>query len=111
MAVTAYAKEEGTFVVNVAPEDEDDNPVIPVTARWTLTDSEGNVINNRLHVSLTPAYSMDIVLQGDDLAIPGSSKSRILTVEATYNSSLGNDLPLNDDYHFIVDNMFLIEEV
>jgi hypothetical protein len=99
------ANEESTYIINVAFEDEDDNAVTPDSVTWTLTDGSGNVINNRLHVSETPATSIDIVLSGDDLAIGTNGRSRTVTIEAVYDSAAGNDLPLNDEVTFNITDL------
>lgn len=96
------AVEGSTFVVNIAPTDEDGNAVTPITGAWTLTEENGDVINGRKDVAIDSlSTSMDIVLSGDDL--PGGNQQErtlVLTFEGTYNSSLGSGLPLNDEVRF-----------
>ena len=95
--LTAQATEGSTFVVTVPFVDEDGTPVIPASIKWSLTDDEGDAVNSRTDVAIvTPAATIDIVLKGLDLPSPGDQmRSVYLTVEATYNSSLGTGLPLN----------------
>ena len=99
-ALTADAIERSTYAITITFYDEEDNLVDPLTAKWTLTDADGSVINNREEVAITsPSSSETIVLQGDDLVLQGGesgSGERVFTVEATYDSSLGSGLPLND---------------
>jgi hypothetical protein len=101
--LTYDAVEESTYAVEATFYDEDNNLIEPVTVTWSLTSSTGAVINNRSGVSITPATTITIVLQGDDLALlPGENGavSRVLTVVATYNSNLGSSLPLHDEASF-----------
>jgi len=108
----AHAIEESTFIITASFTDEDGNAVAPDTAIWTLTDKDGTVINSRSNVTITnPTNSEDIVLSGDDLALQiGESNIaiRILTVEATYDSDAGSDLPLKESVEFIIDNLLKI---
>ena len=107
--LTTHAVEKSTFVITVAFQDEQGNSVTPNELTWTLTDMNGNVINNRDQVSITPDSSVDIVLSGDDLALEGDAPElRVLTVEGTYSSDLGNDLPIKDSVRFIVDNLVAV---
>ena len=107
--LTTHAVERSTFVVTASFTDENGEPVTPTTLQWTLTDLEGNVINNRSQVSITPSSTVDIVLSGDDLALQGDSpEMRVLTIEGTYNSTLGTGLPLKESVKFIVDNLVAV---
>lgn len=105
-----YAVEESTYKITLNFTDDDEDPVAPVTATWTLTDMNGAVINSRLDVAISsPSAEEIIALSGDDLALSagftGVSERRIFTVEATYNSSLGSGLPLKDQLIFPVFNL------
>ena len=75
---------------------------------WTLTDKNGNVINSRSAVAISPASSVNIVLGGDDLALqPGESgdTERHLTVAGTYYSNTGSDLPLKSACKFVIEDL------
>lgn len=99
------AKDQSTFVITLTFKDEDGNLVAPDTAKWTLTDKDGNVINNRQDVEIvSPSSVEEIVLKGDDLKYSDGS-IRILAIEATYTSSLGTGLPLNDSITFAVEDI------
>jgi len=110
--LTTHAIEKSTFVIIVAFTDEDGDAVSPVTANWTLSDGGGTIINSREQVEISsPTSSEDIVLSGDDLALRAGETNlgaRILTIEATYNSDLGDGLPLNGSVIFTVDNLIKI---
>ena len=100
--LTAVAGEESTYVIEVAFEDETGAAVIPNTSsiKWTLTDTYGNVINSRNQVAVASASTINIVLSGDDLSIGTSGLTRVILIEATYNSSLGSNLPLREEVRF-----------
>jgi len=103
------ANEKSTYVITASFFQEDDTSVVPESITWTLTDDSGTVINDRSQVSVTPASSVNIVLTGDDLAIGGSSKKRIVTIEAVYNSSLyGDGLTLKKAASFTINDLVAI---
>ncbi len=109
--LTDEAIEESTYIVTVAFTDEDDDAVIPnAPLVWTLTDMAGNVINSREDVSITPASSIDIVLSGDDLEVfdDGGLDNRLVTVQGTYNSDAGNNLPLKDEVVFPIRRLVVV---
>lgn len=111
ITTTTTANEESTFVITCSFTDENSVAVVPSAVIWMLTDENGMIINNRSGVSVTSlASSIDIVLSGDDLAITGTSKQsvRILTVKATYDSTLGTGLPLKESLRFVVKNLVAI---
>jgi hypothetical protein len=109
-----HAKEEGAFTITASFTDEDDQAVTPNDGLvWHLTDKDGNVINSREDVALVEASSIDITLSGDDLAFQAAEAGlekvlRILTLEGTYNSSKGSNLPLKDEVKFYVDALVYI---
>ena len=105
--LTTVANEKSTFVITVAFTDEDGDPVIPKTGlNWSLTDLNGAAVNSKTAVAITPAATVNIVLSGADLALTdGRDTYRILTVEGTYDSLLGNSLPLKDSVRFLIKNL------
>jgi len=107
------AIEESTFVIAVSFLDENGNAVAPNNGlKWHLTDLFGNIVNSREDVAITPATTVTILLMGDDLALPNRSDPlRVVTVEGTYNSSLGNDLPLKDEARFRIRNLVKVKAV
>jgi hypothetical protein len=109
-----HVPEGGVCGITAAFTDEAGDAVAPATLTWTLTDTEGAVINNRSDVAVnTPESSETIVLSGNDLGITAAEKAatdetfvlRVLTIEGTYNSSLGSGLPIRDQVTFAVDIM------
>lgn len=106
------ANEKSTFIIVVSFKDEDGDAETPTSVTWTLTDSDGNIINSRQDVSIAAASTINVVLSGDDLQIVNenvsSPVSRILTIKAVYNSTLGNDLPLKEQIEFSINNLVVI---
>jgi len=104
--LTVTAIEESTYIITAAFTDEDEAAVTPNAGlNWTLTDRDGNIINSRDSVSLTPGTSVNVVLSGDDLALPGDDRVRIFTVEGTYDSDLDTDLPLKAACQFTIEDL------
>lgn len=83
------------------------SPVVPNSGlKWSLKDKDGAEVNGRSDVSISPAASVDIVLQGADLAVPGDYPITLyVTVEGTYNGVAGNNLPIIDEVSFQVYNI------
>lgn len=110
--LTTNAPEEGSFTITASFTDEDGNAVAPNSGlKWHLTDGAGTVINGKNDQAISPASSVDITLEGDDLAIQDGEERpihRILTIEGTYNSSYGSNLPLTDQVHFYIDPLVKI---
>lgn len=97
--------EKSTKMIVVSCFDEAEAAEDVKTMKWTLTDTAGNIINGREDVAVVDPGSVEtIVLSGDDLAIIGSggNEERLFTVEATYDSTLGSDLSLNNEAIFTV---------
>ena len=109
MAVAIVVNERSTIAFTISFFDENDDPVTPTSATWTLTDQDGTVINSRSDVVISSlAEEVTIVLSGADTALTSDSDvgTRRLLVEAVYNSAtLGNGLPLNDEQGFKVKDL------
>jgi len=106
------AIEKSTYIITVSFFDEVEAAEDVKTMKWTLTDTAGNIINEREDVVVADPESVEtIVLSGDDLAIISDTDNgkRLFTVEATYDSILGNDLPLNGEAAFTVVDLTAIE--
>jgi hypothetical protein len=102
------AIEESTFVVVADFQDEDGNAVAPNSASWSLVDEDGNIVNSREDISInSPSSSENILLSGDDLTLTDgrSEEARYVVVEGTYDSTLGNDLPIKDQIKFYILNL------
>lgn len=106
------AVEKSTKMIIISFFDENDIAKDPESMKWTLTDASGNVINEREDVAVVDPSSVEtIVLSGDDLAIISDTDNgkRLFTVEATYNSELGDGLTLNGEANFTIINLVAIE--
>jgi len=99
------AVEKSSYFPIAAFSDEDDAPEDVKTLTWTLTDIFGNIINGRDAVVVAnPSSTETIVLSDGDLAVFGDNDrlKRLITFEATYDSDLGNDLPLKGVGEFTI---------
>jgi hypothetical protein len=105
------AIEKSTYIITVSFTDEFDAAVVPKSLTWSLSDIFGNVINTRTAISITPAASVTIVLYGDDLvALSNGTLERVLTIEGTYDSIYGNNLPIKDQLTFPWVNLINVVE-
>ena len=105
------AEEESTIFIRCDFKDENGDGVIPVSVAWDLTALDGTVI--AYNQSETPAATVYIAVYGDNLRILENEESegeRMLTVRAFYNSSRGNNLPLNKQARFNIRNLLLIAQ-
>lgn len=95
ITMSRKAVEESTYIVPIAAfYDDAGSAITPATFTWSLTDQEDAAVNARTDVAITVATAIDIVLSGDDLALPNESKPwRYVTLEYTYNSDAGTGLP------------------
>lgn len=102
------AIEESAYTITFAFTDEDGNDVTPDDIKWKLTDGDGTVVNSRTDVSLTPSTSVDVDLNGDDLALADHSQNkRIVTIYGTYTSG-GSSRNLKDAAIFFIDPLTAI---
>ncbi len=109
VTLSTNAVEESTYILTITLKDQDDNLITPKTLIWTLTDENGTVINSREDVSVSnPSSSESIALTGDDLALSGVSRTRIITFEATYDGDLGSDLNLKESATFQIDDLVYV---
>ena len=108
--LTTKAQEKSTYVVTAAFKDEDGDAVTPNSGlTWTLTDESGNIINLREDVDISSASSVNIVLTGDDLKwLAGVNKWRVVTIEGTYDSTLGTGLSFRDEVRFEIENLVAV---
>lgn len=108
-SLTTAAVEKSTFVVIATFTDEDGDLIQPKTLKWTLTNSQGTVINSRENVEVSsPSSEQNIVLSGKDLKMESQSslkEDRYLIVQGTYDSTYGTDLPLKASCWFKVTNL------
>ena len=104
--ITVTPAKKGTAKVTISSFKDESGEAVTLTAvTWTLTDQVGNVINSRSAVSVTPGMSVSFLLTGDDLAIGGNGRQRVLTIVATYNSTLGTGLTAPAQAFFKIEDM------
>jgi hypothetical protein len=113
ISLDVHATEKSTYVVTATFKDENEVLVVPNIITWTLTDESGTVINSRTDVSVAfPASVINILLSGLDLAMQPSETAgtvgRVVTVNATYESTLGSNLPLKGEVRFYIDNLLKV---
>ncbi|MCD4675327.1 MAG: hypothetical protein K8S18_04940 [Desulfobacula sp.] len=108
-SISIKPSEKGTAVATIAPTDEDGVALTIgqlTNPQWQLMKTDGTIVNDRAFASCA-LTALSWVLQGADLAIFGSSDSgnRVLSVQATYDSSLGSGLPLRGECKFTIDRL------
>ena len=106
--INGYAPEQGSYVFDVSFFDDADQAVTPNSDLvWTLTDLLGTVINNKSEQSLTPAETVTISLEGDDLILSDDllGYKRLVTLEATYENSSGSTLRMKVEVLFEIENL------
>lgn len=116
--------EKGTAVFEIYYTDEDGTNVVPTGCAWQLMRSDGTIIGedpddrtfakstftcddtfvNNAGVSVTGKI---LVISGDDLAVFGGTDNceRVLSVQGTYSSDAGSNLPVNGECEFEIDRL------
>ena len=105
--ITVHAREENSYTVVCTFTDEDTNGCVPNTLAWTLTDMDGNVINGRDAVSVTPSATAENILltPTDTTIISGQNNKRLFLAEWTYDSDYGTGLTSKKDAIIVIDNL------
>lgn len=102
----ALVLERSTVALVASFRDEANQLVTPTAITWTLTDGDGNVVNERASVDVAPASQVTVVLSGDDLAMSaGDDGRRQVVIRATYDGTLGDALPIVGVLEFTVRNV------
>lgn len=97
------AEDSSTYGAEFTLYDSTDQTVTPNTVKWSLYDANGNIVNSRNAVNVSPASPVTIVLTGDDLAVTGADEDvRYLRIYGTYDGSLGNDFAYSEELMIIV---------
>ena len=100
------ALERSTVALVASFRDEVNELITPTVINWSLTDGDGNVINERDEIDVVPHNEITVVLSGDDLAlIAGDDGRRQVIIRATYDGTLGEDLPIVGVLEFTVRNV------
>ena len=103
----AIALERSTVALVASFRDENDELITPTSIEWSLTDGDGNTVNDRADVAVTPtANQITIVLAGDDLAMTaGDDGRRQVVIRAEYDGALGDGLPIVGVIEFTIRNV------
>jgi hypothetical protein len=105
IVLRAKATESSMYVISASFADPDGTAFTPKTCRWSLTDLGGLVINSRTKVLVPITGSThSFLLCGADLLFSASPTggARVFTLEGTFDSTYGNDLPFRTECQFEV---------
>lgn len=73
----------------------------PLTCVWSLSDSKGVIVNSRDRVSVdVEGVTHNFLVSGDDLLYVVDKGKRVFTVEGTYNSMYGTNVPFREEASF-----------
>ncbi len=104
-------QDQGTQIVQLKFYDEEDVPVVPVTASWTLTDGHGELVNDLEDVTIDNLdTAVFIYTSGADNNYQESGSrldnTRCIVVKSTYHSSLVDaDLPNNKAFKYLIQDL------
>ena len=102
--------EEGTAIFRIVCTDENGDAAIPATMFWDLTSLDGTVIVYNQEITEL-ASTIYLPVFGTNLRILDGETSygeRLITFRGTYNSVLGNNLPIHKQIKFSVQNLKLV---
>jgi len=107
--ISIQPAEKGTAVVTITPTDESGIALTIgqlTSPQWQLMKKDGTIINSRSFANCSLS-ALTWVLKGDDLAMFGGSDSgtRILSFQATYDSTIGSGLPVKKECKFAIDRL------
>jgi hypothetical protein len=109
LILTGRANQGGSVGMKITIVDENGDALIPTAATWTLTDLEGNVINSRTDVAISPlASEMTVLMSGDDLQIADETNEyeiQLFSFEGTYDPGDASAVPITESGEFPVYNM------
>ena len=97
------AMEQSTYLITITYKDEDGTAVTPDTSTWTLTDTDGNVINEKEDQAIaSPTTADTVTLSGSDLTVNDGNRDLIFTAEGTYTSATVTAKPFKAAVKFTV---------
>lgn len=100
MAINVKFKYKSTAVITYEFQDEKGKSAVPKQCSWTLTNSSGEVINNRQDISIDDLSSeINVVLQGDDLI----ESLQYIIFKGIYDSDIGANLSFREWDRFYVE--------
>jgi hypothetical protein len=92
--------ERSSAVVIVSFYDYEPKLVTPKAGlNWSLYRPDGSYVNERQNVAVASDSTVRILLKGDDLP----AGNLIFLIEGTYDSDLGQDIPLREEAEFYVE--------
>ena len=98
--VTTKVNKNGSVSFGFSMTGKDDEAVTPNTFNWTHSDINEDPINGKEAVVGTPGVISWVDLRDDDLALPGTSGIRVVTIYGTMNTTRDGVAQLNDPYTF-----------
>lgn len=109
--LSGKATEESSVGIKFTFTKEDGTAPTISSMTWTLTDTDGAVINGREDVSISsPTAEQTIILSGDDLALTNQEHEyewRVLTIEAMVAITTGT-IPIRESARFVIYNLVAI---
>lgn len=108
--ITVHAREENTYHISCQFSDENSVTCTAETLTWTLTDMDGNIINGRDGVAVSPASTTETITltPTDTTIVSGQNNQRLFLVEWTYDSDYGTGLTGKKQAIFIIDDLLHI---
>lgn len=110
--LTTICQEGAPYFVRIAFATEDGSSVTPNSAAYTVTDRDGNVVNDLSSVEIgSLATSVDILLSGADTTITASAASgeiRVINVEYVYDSTLASGLTAYAEAWFSISDLVVV---
>ena len=105
--IDTHAREENSYTITCQFSDEDGTTGTVETLTWTWTDMDGNVINGRDGVSVSPTMTTETITltPTDTTIISGQNNKRLFLVEWTYDSDYGTGLYGKKDAIVTIDNL------
>ena len=99
--------EKGTAVITVVPKDQSDTTLTfaqLTNPQWQMITAKGTIVDG-CSFDDSSLTALTWVISGDQLALFGTSDTGIrrITFKATYDSDLGNALPIHDECQFEID--------
>jgi len=99
--------EKGTLTARGNFTDSTKKLVTPNSAIWSLTDKDGNFINERQDIPIVGfSTSYLVTMTKNDLAVPDASDlKRYFLITYNYDSDEGSDLQENEEIEFSIKNL------
>lgn len=98
--IKSNAKEGSNKTYEFTFKDSGGSSITPDSVRWTLTNKDREIINNRRHIVVTPGAPTVITLSGNDLRCTesGPHADRLLLVEG-----MSGGVPIVEEFSFKIE--------